>query len=142
MVVKGINFKSLPFAGFLAGYIMYFVDKWFVGFLGLLGAFPGTDSAWWMLEHHIDSIMIAFIFAWPALYNILPGGGWLKGLIFGFLWWILLTIVSFITGALGAEMFQQMAFSATTVISGIILHLIYGFFLGVLYVPAEPSKAV
>ncbi len=141
MTIKGINFRSLALAGFVAGYVMYFVDKWFQGFLGLFGVFPGTSNAWWMLEHHIDGIVFALIFAWPALYNRFPGAKWVKGFIFGFLWWIAFLIVAFITGALGAQTFQQMPVTAGVVISMLILHLIYGIVLGILYSPGNQISA-
>lgn len=140
MVVRGINFRSLVFAGFAAGYLMYFVDRWFAGFLGLFGAYPGTDSAWWMLEHHIDSILFALLFAWPFVYNRLPNGGWLKGLVFGFAWTVALAIVAWVAGALGAGMFQQMPMTAAAMISNLLLHLLWGFLLGVLYTPGNADK--
>ncbi len=142
MAVRGVNFKSLVLAGFVAGYVMYFVDAWFAGFLGLFGAFPGTSNVWWMLEHHIDGIIFALPFAWMAVYRRLPGPGWLKGTIYGIVWTIALVILSMIAGALGAGKFQQMKMSVAAGISTFILHAVWGFFLGVLYVPpraAEPA---
>ncbi|RME00122.1 MAG: hypothetical protein D6814_04210 [Calditrichaeota bacterium] len=137
MVVKGINFKSYPFAALVAGYMMVFVDGWLKGFIGLFGIFPGASNAVWFITHLMDSMVFALLFAWPAVYNKLPGGGWLKGMVFGFLFWILVSIISFISGALGATMFKQMQFTASAAFSGILLHLVYGFFLGILYVPAQ-----
>ncbi len=133
-IVKNINFKSLVFAGFAAGYIMYFVDFWFAGLLGLFGLFPGTKDTWWMITHHIDAILIGLLFAWPAVYGKLPGASWLKGLVFGLGFWILTLIVGFIAGALGAKMFSG-GMPGSAVVSSLLLHLVYGFFLGVLYVP-------
>lgn len=145
MTLKGINFKSLIVAGFVAGWLMYFVDHWFAGlFGGMFGMFPGTSNWGWMLKHEIEAIIFAIPFAWPFLYNLLPGKGWLKGLIYGFLWWlILLLILGWIAGALGAKPFQQMApTSFAILISDVVLHLVWGFFLGVLYVPEESQAAV
>lgn len=135
--IRGINFNSLVVAGAVAGYLMYFADKMFAGLFGLFGFFPGTDNAWWMLTHHIDAIIFAIPFAWPAIYDRLPGAGWLKGLIYGFLWWLVfLLILGWIAGALGAKPFQQMApKSAAMVFTPLLLHLVWGFFLGVLYNP-------
>jgi hypothetical protein len=140
MVVKGINFRSLVFAGFAAGYLMYFVDHWFAGFLGLFGLFPGTSNPWWMLEHHIDSILFALPFAWPAVYNALPNGGWLKGLVYGLIWVIGLFIVMAVAGALGAEAFGQIPWTASFIITDIVEHLVWGFFLGVLYTPGKTDN--
>jgi len=138
--INGINFKSLVAAGFIAGYLMYFIDHWFGGIFGLFGFFPGTKDPWWMLQHHIDSIIIALLFAWPLVYSVLPGRGWLKGTIFGLLWGIGFIIVSLIAGALGAKIFSQIPFNAYIVITSLLLHIFYGFFLGLLYVP-EAGKA-
>lgn len=138
-VIKDINFGSLVVAGFVASYIMFFVDQWFAGTLGLFGAFPGTSNAWWMLEHHIDGIIFALPFAWLAIYRRLPGPKPVKGLVYGLAWTIALGIVSTIAGALGATRFAQMPMTAAALISNLILHLIWGFFLGLLYVPAEGS---
>jgi len=133
--IKGINFKSIVAAGFVGGYVMYFIDHWFAGFLGLFGMFPGTENAWWMLEHHIDGIIFALIFAWPVVYNILPGGGWLKGLVFGIAWTILYSIAAMIAGAAGAQMFQGMPMTAAIIVSSFLLHGIWGLLVGALYNP-------
>ncbi len=143
MTVKGINVKSLLFAGFVAGYLMYFVDKYFGGFLGLFGMFPGTSNIWWMVEHHVDSIIFALLFAWPVVYDRLPGPCWVKGSIFGFAWTIALMIITLIGGALGSETFQAMSqFNVATGFNMFILHIIWGFFLGALYHPPQTPPPV
>lgn len=144
MIVSRINFKSLFVAGLVAGYAMYVVDNWMAGiFGGLFGMFPGTENGWWMLTHHVDAVVFALPFAWPTLYDILPGAGWLKGVTYGFLWWLVVLLVfGSIAGALGAEPMAAMApAGATGVISVILLHVVYGFVLGALYAPPEPSTA-
>jgi hypothetical protein len=139
MVIKGVNFRSLVFAAFAAGYVMFFVDHWFAGFLGLFGLFPGTSNIWWMIEHHIDSIIISLLFAWPVVHTRLPGRRWLKGLVFGIIWVILYFIVWLIARAAGASMFQQGSMTAAIAISSLLLHTIWGLVLGVLYVPPTSS---
>jgi hypothetical protein len=141
MAIKGIHFKSLVLAGVVAGYIMFFVDKWFNGFLGLFGLFPGTSNPWWMLEHHLESILFALLFAWPAVYYRLPGPGWTKGLVFGLAWDILVWITSAISGSLGASIFENMPMTAPVMVTEVLLHLIWGFFLGVLYNPTLPRES-
>jgi len=138
--ISGINFRSLVVAGFVAGYLMFFIDHWFSGLFGLFGFFPGTSSPWWMLEHHIDSIVIALLFAWPVIYGIMPGPGWFKGSVFGLLWGIAFIIVELIAGALGAKAFKQIPFNAYFVFTSLILHVIYGFFLGAIYVPDKSGS--
>lgn len=139
--IKHINFNSLAIAGFIAGYLMYFVDQKFGGLLGLFGMFSEIDTWRWMIMHHVDAIIFGLLFAWPPVYNKLPGPKWVKGLIYGFLFWLVfLFILGMIAGALGATTFQQMApSSASGVITFILLHLVYGFFLGVLYNPPEEA---
>lgn len=142
MVLKKINFKSLLVAGFVAGWMMYFVDHWFAGFLGMFGMFPGTSNWGWMVKHEIESIIFAIPFVWPFVYDKLPGKGWLKGIIYGFLWWLVfLLILGWIAGILGAKPFQQMAPTSFAIfITDILLHIIWGFFLGVLYVPVTEES--
>lgn len=138
MVIPRVNFKSLLVAGLAGGYAMFVVDKFFGGALGLFGLFPGTDSGWWMLTHHVDAILFALPFAWPVVYESLPGAGWLKGMVYGFVFWLLFPfVVGMIGGALGADYFQQMEASGTIIVSMLLLHLVWGFFLGVLYAPPE-----
>lgn len=135
--IKGINFKSIVAAGLIAGYAMYFVDHWFNGLFGLFGWFPGTDNWGWMLTHHLDSILIALPFAWQPIYSRLPGAGWLKGLIYGFLWWlIVLLVLGMIFSSLGAQPLAQLApSSAAGIFTAIILHVVWGFVVGVIYNP-------
>lgn len=142
MVISRVNFKSLLVAGLVGGYAMFLVDNYFGGLLGLFGLFPGTEDGWWMLTHHVDAIVFALPFAWPAVYESLPGDGWLKGMVYGFLFWLILPFITgMIAGALGAEYFQQMEASGSVIVTMILLHLVWGFFLGVLYVPVEESAA-
>jgi hypothetical protein len=135
--VRGIHFKSAVWAGFAAAYLMYFVDNWFAGALGLFGLFPGWKNLTWMLGHHIDGILFALPFAVPAIYDRLPGGRAVKGLVYGLLFMILVGIVIFIGGALGASTLKGMQGGAAQMISMLLLHLVYGFFLGLLYNPGD-----
>lgn len=145
MTVRGLNFKSIAFAGIAAAYVMYFVDTWFAGTLGLFGAMPlgkAGEAAWFgnMLTHHFDGILFGIVFA-LLCYSWLPGSGWLKGLIFGVILWLVISILTFVAGALGAAMFKEMKITAAGVISNLLIHVIYGVVLGVLYVPASESES-
>jgi hypothetical protein len=142
MAIKNINFKSLVLAGFVGAYVMFFIDYWFAGTIGLFGIFPGTSNPWWMLEHHIDGIIMALPFAWLAVYRRLPGPGWVKGLVYGFVWAIVVMITMLVTGALGAKMFAGMSLTFAVGISTILTHMIWGFFLGVIYVPPKSEITV
>lgn len=135
MEIKGISLKSIIPAGLIAGYVMFFIDHWLGGFLGLFGLYPGTSDIWWMILHHIDSVIFAMIFAIPFVYRILPGAGWLKGAIFGLAWMIFVSLISIISGDLGAAKFSGMTFTLNGLISSVILHTIWGAVLGMLYMP-------
>jgi len=144
MAIKGINFKSLLVAGLVAGWMMYFIDHWFAGFIGLFGIFPGPSNWGWMLTHHVESVIFAIPFAWPAMYNKLPGSGWFKGAVYGFLWWLVfLVIVALIAGSLlGAKPIAGYApTSFVLIVNGFLLHVFWGFFLGALYNPLDEAAA-
>ncbi|HKK45295.1 MAG TPA: hypothetical protein VJ964_07230 [Balneolaceae bacterium] len=141
--IKGVNFKSYIAASLIAGYVMFQADKFLGGTLGLFGFFPGTKDWGWMLAHHVDSIIFALPFVWLPLYNKLPGSGWLKGVVYGFLFWLVMDlIVGSIVAGLGSTYFQAMGTPTFgVIISFILLHVIWGFMLGVLYNPPEASTA-
>ena len=138
MTIRGINFGSIVVAGFVGAYLMFFVDHWFAGMWGLFGLFPGTSNPWWLLEHHIDGIIFALLFAWPPIYHMLPGPGWFKGTLFFFVWGVAYLIVQLVAGAWGAHSFKMIPFTWPIVISALLLHPIYGFFVGAIY--NAPSK--
>ena len=135
MVIKGVNFWSFLFASQMAGWLMFLVDEIFAGWFGLFGLFPGLKSPAWIIHHQIDSTLFAIPFVLPAVYNRIPGGGFLKGLIYGFGWHVFVTVVSFIGTAGGSKWFQPM--QATAMISLFLLHLVYGAVIGFLYNPPE-----
>lgn len=137
MVIPRVNFKSLLVSALIAAYGAYLIDGYFAGIGGLFGLYP-TNDAWWMLHHHLESILFALPFAWPVLYERLPGDRWLKGVTYGLIWWFLLPfMVGTVAARLGAGTFQQLYAPVTSIISSAVLNLVWGFLLGVLYVPPE-----
>lgn len=145
MAIKGVNLKSLIVSGFVAGWVMFLVDHYFSGVGGLFGIYPGMSDWGWMVKHHIEAIIFAIPFALPAIYYKIPGPGWLKGVIYGFFWWLIMNLIlGWLAGMIGSQPFEQLApKSAVMLFSVIILHLVWGFILGTLYVPMTPdSKAV
>lgn len=90
----------------------------------------------------IKNIIFALPFAWPVLYYRLPKNKVAKGLTYGLLWTIAVGIVSMISGALGATRFNQMPMNAAAMISNLLLHLIWGFCLGVIYSPPQTEYAI
>jgi hypothetical protein len=137
MTVKSVNLKSLLFSDVLAGYAIFFIDYHFAGLFGLFGLFPANTNVWWFIEHHMDSILFSFLFAWPFVYYKLPGPKWLKGAIFGLGWAVMLIIVTAITGPLGAKMFKAATLTGIVIIDLLLIHMFWGFFLGVFYLPPK-----
>lgn len=139
MIIPRVNVKSLVVAALVAAYAAYLVDHYFAGILGLFGLYPAGNT-WWILNHHAESIVYALPFAWPALYDRLPGQRWLKGLVYGFLWWLLVPfLIGTVAARLGAGTFQQFYAPAPSILSAVVLNLVWGVLLGVLYVPPEDA---
>ncbi|MBI5472776.1 MAG: hypothetical protein HY961_10575 [Ignavibacteriae bacterium] len=139
MTLKGINLRSIVVAGFVGGYVMTQVDHYLAGMFGMFGMYP--DDAWFFVRHHIDGILFAFLFAWPAVYLRLPGKGWAKGAAYGALLWLAVSVASGIAGAMGSFTFSQMPMTTGGLLSAVFLHVVYGFFVGAIYVtPPESNK--
>lgn len=140
MIIPRVNLKSLLAAALIAAYGTYLLDTYFAGFVGLFGLYPAEDG-WWMLNHLAESVIFALPFAWPVLYERLPGGRWLKGLTYGFLWWLLVPfLVGTVAARLGAGTVQQFYAPVASIFSAMALNLVWGFLLGVLYVPPAPLR--
>ncbi|OGF55482.1 MAG: hypothetical protein A2Z21_06700 [Candidatus Fraserbacteria bacterium RBG_16_55_9] len=144
---RTMNFLSVLAAGLIAGYAMAFVGYRMQGFLklpridvsetGLIYFDDDGPSRWWigMLAHEMDSVLFGLAFA-GLLYTHLPGWGWLKGLIFGALLWLVVSLTAMIARAGGAKVFRTtMPMTMPHILANLLLHLIYGFVLGALYVP-------
>lgn len=139
MIIPRVNVKSLVVAALVAAYGSYLVDTYFAGFAGLFGLYPARD-AWWLFHHHAESILYALPFAWPALYDRLPGDRWLKGLTYGLLWWFLVPfLIGTVAARLGAGTIQQFYAPLTSILSAMALNGVWGFLLGVLYAPPEAT---
>lgn len=135
MTISRVNVKSLIVASLLAAYGAFVVDRYFAGVLGLFGLYPLGDPLW-MFHHHAESLLFALPFVWPVLYERLPGDGWLKGLAYGFLWWLLVPfLVGTVAARLGAGTVQQFRAPFSSLFSAVLLNLVWGFLLGSLYVP-------
>ena len=147
MILDDMNFLSVLVASVIAGYAMAFVGYRMQGFLKL----PRIDvsetaliyldddgpARWWIgiLAHQLDSVLFGLAFA-GLLYAYLPGWGWLKGLIFGALLWLVVSLAALIGRAGGAKVFRMtMTMTMPHIIANLLLHLVYGFVLGSLYVP-------
>ena len=147
MIVDGLNFLSVVFSGLIAGYAMAFMGYWMEGFFRL----PRVDlsetaliyfdedgaSHWWIgiIAHQINSVLFSLAFA-GLLYAYLPGWGGLRGLAFGVLLWLTVSLVALIGRIAGAKVFQRrIRLTLPHSMANLLLHLLYGFILGALYVP-------
>ena len=146
MIIGGINLLSLAVAGLSAGYAMAFVGYWMEGFLNLpridladqgliyLDVDEDTPARWWvgMVTHEINSVIFALIYA-ALLYSLLPGPGWLRGLIFGALLWLATSVAGMVGKIGGGRLFQAMPVGALHILANLWLHVVYGLILGALY---------
>ena len=154
-VVKGVNFLSYLFASFVAGYVMMGVDLILEGFLGLFGTyktyieliklwgiFKGFEDWIMALGHTLNSFVLALAFVHPKVYEALPSGsGLIKGLIFGFLWHVLVVLVLIITAFGGAKFMKGfLNMEIGEHISLLILHIVWGAVLGLLYMPPKQGS--
>lgn len=150
-LTDGVNLKSLVFAGFTAGYVMYIVDLALEGFLGLFGSykiykqwliderlFEGIEDVALFIGHQLNSILFAFFFAYPLVYKKLPENLILKGFVFATLWHVLVLAVSFMTGFLGSKwMYEIINMNFTSHITLYLLHVVWGMTLSIFYKPLE-----
>jgi hypothetical protein len=147
MIIEGVNFLSVVFSGLIAGYAMAFVGYWMEGFCRL----PRIDlsetaliyfdedgaSRWWIgiIAHQIDSVLFSLAFA-GLFYAHLPGWGGVRGLLFGVLLWLTVSLVALMGRMVGVKVFQRrIRLTLPHSIANLLLHLLYGFILGALYVP-------
>lgn len=147
MVVDGVNFLSVVLSGLIAGYAMAFFGYWMEGFLrlprvdvsetGLIYFDEDGAARWWIgiIAHQIDSVLFGLAFA-GLFYTHLPGWGGLRGLIFGVFLWLTVSLVAILGRISGTKVFRRtMSMMLPHSIANLLLHLIYGFILGTLYVP-------
>lgn len=147
MILEGVNVPSIVVAGLVAGYAMALVGYWMEGFLklprvdlseaGFIYLDEDGPSRWWigMLAHEIDSVIFGLAFA-GLLYVHLPGWGWLRGLLFGIILWLMVSLAAIVGRIGGAKVFRTtMRMTPPHMVANLLLHLVYGFVLGALYVP-------
>ena len=139
MVVKGVNFKSVVFAGLVAGYLMNFVSFWFAGVFGLFGGpmagYIATGNLPAVLPHLADAIIFGVVYA-GFVRGYLKGPEWLRGTIFGVILWVAVGATAMAAVALGGETFKMMTTGGNAMmLTSLALHVLYGFVLGALYNP-------
>ncbi len=143
MVIRKLNFGSMVVAGFVGGWMMWFIDFWFSGTLGLWGMFPPFTDWNFMVRHMVESIIFIIPFAWAPLYYKLPGPGWFKGVVYGTLWWFFFVFIATLVGvALGATTIKVLWITSfASLVTQITLHWVWGFVAGILYIAPERQTA-
>jgi len=146
-VIRGINFKSYLVASFLAGYAMLGADIMLEGLFGLFGTYREymeVMKGWGIPEeqtflmmavgHQFNSFLLGLFFAHPSVYRRIPFEGPVKGIVFGFVWNLLVFAVAFPLYVGGAG-FMGLIFKDP--VSLTLLHLLWGGVLGLLYSPPK-----
>ncbi len=141
-----IHLGQAIFAGFVAGYIKTLAGYWIEGVFGL----PKVDSAaagmkylggdkpgwWWagIIFHFFNSILFTLAYAWwfypRADWIAAP---WLRGVVWGILIMIVIPII--LLGTIGALSRQRMTGGVKQKVSLLIVYVIWGFVVGILYMP-------
>ncbi|GBD39161.1 hypothetical protein HRbin37_01428 [bacterium HR37] len=135
------NFMRSVLAGFIATYVMTMTGFWQAG-LGLpkidvgamLAANMGHTYAWGQLAHFINGIILALIYA-KWLYKVLPGHRVVKGIIYGIITTIAAGLVVVPLASPAGVFFTRTPNPAIMIIGSLVIHLAYGFTLGVIYCP-------
>jgi uncharacterized membrane protein YagU involved in acid resistance len=78
-----------------------------------------------LVLHLVNGVVLAVIYA--LLVDMIPGPGWLRGLGYGAVLWLVMMVVAM--PALGDGFFGSRA-PRGTVLSALVTHLVYGLILG------------
>jgi hypothetical protein len=145
------------FAGFTAGYVMALAGYWIEAVLGIgeinfayagLRYVAGNRAGWWIVGivfHLIDSTLLGLLYAgivqpalapWTARLGRLRGGV-VGGVAFAASVWLILAMLVAMP-FMGAGVFGRRTGSVRPALAALILHLLYGIFLGFVY--ARPER--
>ena len=129
--------KNIFLAGAIAGLVGGIVSSFLVvvgTMFGLYGSLAGRGSP---INAAIVSIILTVIFGvtvwglmYSRFYDLIPGKGLKKGLIFGLMIWLVKDIVA--GGYIGLAM-QEMSVAVSLIVVGFYCVVTYGLVLGLLY---------
>jgi hypothetical protein len=146
VTVPGVNLAGVAIAAPAAAYSMAFVGYWMEGIFGLpkvdlrtLGEiYAGENSVagWWagVLAHVAESLLFGLFYA-GVFYRHLPGGGWLRGLLFGVILFAGGMAATIGGRAAGGLVYRRFSLSRGYVVGNLLQHLVFGVVLGALYFP-------
>jgi len=84
-----------------------------------------------MVSHFLASIFLALIYAWAVFPYLKIGAGWLRGVVYGLIVWLVAMII-FMPVVYGAGLFALKA-GPTVWVGSLLLHAVWGLVLGVAY---------
>jgi hypothetical protein len=140
-------------AGLTAGYVMFVVNGWLQSVVGLTGFDFGQAGLLYVggnvpgargigiLFHLINSVLFGLLYAltaYPLVERLAVGGGPILvgivgGMVYGVAIWLGAMLIAMPMVGLG--IFGRTTCSATPALLALGLHLIFGLFLGLVYLP-------
>lgn len=139
-----------PVKAILGGFIgtvvmtlmMYFVAPMMLGkpmdVAAMLGQMLGGSWMMGMVMHFVNGTVIFPLIYVYLLYRVLPGGPWLKGVIWGLILWFLLEAL--VIPMMGGGIFSAKAGGLMAVMAALIAHAVYGALLGAVAGAAEAPR--
>jgi hypothetical protein len=142
---REVDFAGVTFAGLVAGYVMAIAGLW-AGRVPGLTALDIADfgrrymisdrpSAWFvgLASHLVNSVLLTFLWA-SAVEPNLAWPRWLEGIAFGLLLSVSLAGALVAPGA-GMGFLGRRTGRSRFALTSLLVHLVWGFLVGVLYVP-------
>ncbi len=142
------NFLRAVVAGFIATYVMTMTGFWQAGIglpkmdpAGLMAMQMGQAYGWGQAAHFLNGIILALIYA-QWFYGRLPGGGLVKGIIYGVLATIaavavVIPLISASTANPAGIFFTNTPMPGAMLLGALAGHLGYGVALGLAYTPTD-----
>jgi uncharacterized membrane protein YagU involved in acid resistance len=145
--IKNVNFPSFLFASLIAGYAMLLVDYVFSGWFGFFGLYHypnssiGLSNPFWTIRHEVQSIIFSIPYATHFVRLGFLKNRIMKGILYGIIFYLFTRLVGFV-GMLGNApwLLNFMIKPWEAHISSLVLHAVWGFFLGYLYNPPKEIK--
>ena len=104
----------------------------------MLGSMMGNSWMLGMMAHFVDgTLLFPLIYAF-VLYRLLPGGPWLKGVLWGLILWLLAQVM--VMPMMGGGFFSSNMGGMMAATGSLIGHLIYGAALGGIAGRAEGAQ--
>jgi len=120
--------------------MMYFVSPVMTGHRMDIAASLGSNLGdnWYLgMMAHLTLGVVVFPLAFRyIMYGVLPGGSWLKGLLWGLILWVISQVV--VMPMMGGGIFSSRIGGMPAAIGSLVAHSLYGFALG--FLAGEPVQ--